>query len=62
MAKFKDKKTKKIIEESLGWYINLLRNNPCYEEIKEKNEEHNSIEIVNNNQENHTESNSKREE
>lgn len=38
MAKFKNKITKKVIEENLNWYVNLLRNNPCYEELKDKSE------------------------
>lgn len=36
MAKFKNKKNNKIIEEKLSFYIERLRNNPNYEEVKEK--------------------------
>ncbi len=36
MAKFRNKKTKKIVEEHLNFYIEKLRNNPNFEEIKEK--------------------------
>ena len=37
MAKFKNKKTGKIIVENLIFYIDKLRNNPNFEEIKEDN-------------------------
>lgn len=37
MAKFKNKKTGKIIVENLNFYIDQLRNNPNFEEIKEDN-------------------------
>ena len=39
MAKFKNKKTGKIIEEGLIFYINKLRSNPDFEEIKGTPEE-----------------------
>ena len=35
MAKFKNKKTKQVIEENLLFYIQKLRKNPNYEEITE---------------------------
>lgn len=34
MAKFKNKNTGAIIEESLVYYINKLRNNPDYIELE----------------------------
>lgn len=34
--KFKNKKTGKIIEEHLLYYVNKYKNNPDYEEVKEK--------------------------
>lgn len=37
MAKFKNKKTGKVIVENLIFYIDKLRNNPNFEEIKEDN-------------------------
>lgn len=36
MTKFKNKKTGKTIEVDLLYYVNQLRNNPDYKEIKEK--------------------------
>lgn len=36
MAKFKNKKTKGIVEEHLIYYVNKLRNNPNFEEIKDE--------------------------
>ena len=36
MAKFKNKKTGKVVVESLMFYIEKLRNNPNFEEVKEK--------------------------
>lgn len=36
MAKFKNKKTGQVIEVDLLYYVNQLRNNPDYKEIKEK--------------------------
>ena len=36
MAKFKNKKTGKIVEEHLLFYVNKMRSNPNFEEIKEK--------------------------
>ncbi len=36
MAKFKNKKTGKIIEEHLTFYVNKLRSNSNFEEVKEK--------------------------
>lgn len=38
MAKFKNKKTGLVIEETLNFYINKMRNNPNFEEIKEESE------------------------
>lgn len=35
MAKFKNKKTNKIVEENLNFYIEKLKNNENFEEIKE---------------------------
>lgn len=35
MAKFKNKKTKKIVEVDLLYYQNQLRTNPNWEEIKD---------------------------
>lgn len=37
MAKFKNKKTGKIIVENLNFYIDKLRNNSNFEEMKEDN-------------------------
>lgn len=41
MTKFKNKKTKKVIEENLIFYIEKLRKSPNFEEVKEttKNKE-----------------------
>jgi len=39
MPKFKNKKTGAVIEETLNFYIEKLRNNPNFEEI------HNKVEI-----------------
>lgn len=39
MAKFKNKKTGKIVEESLIFYVNKLRSDSNYEEIKSIPEE-----------------------
>lgn len=36
MPKFKNKKTKEVVEETLNFYIEKLRKNPSFEEIKEK--------------------------
>ena len=36
MPKFKNKKTGKVVEEHLLFYIERLRNNPDYKEIVEK--------------------------
>lgn len=36
MPKFKHKKTGKIVEANLLYYVNLLRSNSDYKEIKEK--------------------------
>lgn len=41
MAKFKNKKNNQIIEENLNFYIEKLRNNPNFKEIKDKNPEKN---------------------
>lgn len=38
MAQFKNKKNGTIVEETLNFYINKLRNNSNFEEIKEKDE------------------------
>lgn len=35
MAKFKNKKTGKVIEETLIYYIDKLKNSPNYIELKE---------------------------
>lgn len=35
MAKFKNKKTGKIVVENLIYYVNKFRNHPDYVEIKE---------------------------
>ena len=35
MAKFKNKKTNQIVEENLNFYIENLRKNKSFEEIKE---------------------------
>lgn len=61
MAKFKNKKTKQVIEEPLSWYANLLRKNPCYEEIKEKTEKQEN-EVQQSNKDEQTEKDIKREE
>ena len=39
MAKFKNKKTGKVIEENLNYYIELLKNNPNYELVSDKPKE-----------------------
>lgn len=39
MAKFRNKKTKKVVEENLLYYMNKYRNNPKYEEIIDKKQE-----------------------
>ena len=36
MAKFKNKKTGKIVEEHLLFYVNKMRSNPNFEEVKEE--------------------------
>ncbi len=36
MAKFKNKKTGKIVEEYLLFYVNKIRSNPNFVEVKEK--------------------------
>ena len=36
MPKFKNKKTGKVVEEYLLYYVEKLRNNPEYKEIIEK--------------------------
>lgn len=36
MMKFKNKRTGKIIEEYLLYYVNKYKNNPDYEVVKEK--------------------------
>lgn len=38
MAKFRNKKTKEVIEEHLIFYIEKLRKNPNFIEIKEEEE------------------------
>lgn len=35
MVKFKNKKTNKVVEENLNFYIEKLKNNENFEEIKE---------------------------
>lgn len=35
MPKFKNKKTGKIVEENLNFYIERLRSNPNFQEVKE---------------------------
>lgn len=42
MPKFKNKKTKEIVEENLIYYVDKLRNNSNYEEIKEEQLNENS--------------------
>lgn len=37
MTKFKNKKTGQIVEENLNFYVEKLRNNPNYKEVKEAN-------------------------
>lgn len=37
MAKFRNKKTGEVIIENLIFYIDKLRNNPNFEEMKEDN-------------------------
>ena len=34
MPKFKNKKTGKIVEEHLHYYVNKFKNDPNYEEVK----------------------------
>ena len=36
MPKFKNKKTGKVVEENLMFYVNKMRSNPSFEEVKEK--------------------------
>ena len=36
MPKFKNKKTGKVVEEHLLYYVERLRNNPEYKEVIEK--------------------------
>ena len=36
MAKFKNKKTGKIVEEHLMFYVNKMQSNPNFVEVKEK--------------------------
>lgn len=36
MPKFKNKKTGKIVEEHLMFYVDKMRSNPNFEEVKEK--------------------------
>lgn len=36
MPKFKNKKTGKIVEEHLMFYVNRMRSNPSFVEVKEK--------------------------
>ena len=36
MAKFKNKKTGKIVEEHLLFYVNKMRSNPSFVEVKEE--------------------------
>ena len=36
MPKFKNKKTGKVVEERLLYYVEKLRNNPDYKELNEK--------------------------
>ena len=38
MPKFRNKRTGKVIEENLLYYVNKYRNHPDYEEIKEVEE------------------------
>ena len=52
MTKFKNKKTGVIVEENLNFYIEKLRNNPNFEEIKDnkqtpKKENKNTEEVAN---------------
>lgn len=35
MPKFRNKRTGKVIEENLLYYVNKYRNHPGYEELKE---------------------------
>lgn len=39
MAKFKNKKTGKVIKENLSYYIELLKNNSNYELVSDKPKE-----------------------
>lgn len=36
MAKFKNKKTGEVVEENLLYYVNFLKKNPNFKEVKEK--------------------------
>ena len=36
MPKFKNKKTGKVFEEHLHYYVNKFKNDPNYEEVKEE--------------------------
>ena len=38
MAKFKNKKTNKVVDENLMFYVERLRSNPNFVEVKEKTE------------------------
>ena len=53
MPKFKNKRTGKVIEENLLYYVSKYRNHPDYEEIKEvekntpvTNKTHTTVKIV----------------
>lgn len=36
MAKFKNKKTGEVVEENLLYYVDFLKKNPNFKEVKEK--------------------------
>ena len=36
MTKFKNKKTGKVVEENLLYYVDFLKKNPNFKEVKEK--------------------------
>ena len=51
MPKFKNKKTKQVIEENLIYYVKRLRDNPDFGELREKPEKNKAEENSTNNKE-----------
>lgn len=46
MPKFKNKITNEVIEENLIYYVNKLRKNPNFEEIKEQPKTNKKVEVT----------------